>query len=85
MKIELKNLRYSSLAIALSKVTIFAKKCCFLKRGAGISKIKGFLVQKGKFPKTKYAILTSFGQGVTALRTAKQTPKEPTQIGVKLY
>ena len=55
MKTELKNLKRSSHTIALSKVTIFAKKTLvFCEKNADIIKIKRALVLKGMFSETTY-------------------------------
>ena len=42
LKTELKNLEHSSHTIALSKGTIFAKKCRFLAKNMVATKLRGF-------------------------------------------
>ena len=60
LKTELKNLWSSSHTIALSKGTVFAKKCCFFEKKADISKIKKTLVLKSIFSETKCECILTY-------------------------
>ena len=100
LKTELKNLLSSPHTIALSKGTIFTKKCWYFAKNADISKIKRALVLKGIFLKlhmsvylrtnfqTSSIILTSFiqgGGGGGNFIPNKRTPKNPPRLGLKHF
>ena len=61
MKTKITNLLRSSYTIDLAKGTIFPKKRCFFcKKNAGISKVNGALVLKGRFSETTYGCVLRY-------------------------
>ena len=61
MKTKITNLWRSSYTIDLAKGTIFPKKRCFFcKKNAGISKVNGALVLKGRFSETTYGCVLTY-------------------------
>ena len=74
MKTELKNLQHSSHTIALSKVTIFDKKCWFISKKVLTSKLRGSLNYKVYFLKLNIGVClrTKFQVSIIFLTSLRQ-------------